>query len=337
MCQKYNIIIIEDEPYWHLQYPSASRLSAQFRGSNIPERQPQNYNAGGKSSGFEFLDSLVPSYLSIDVDGRVVRLDTFSKSIAPGCRLGWLTAQPKIVERILRLTETSTQQPSGFSQAMVAELIIGKQGKNSAAKEDPRSKVHLGWKVDGWVRWLEGLRGEYERRMQAMCAVLEENKFILLESVEQKQQQDSPRRTFGLGNGSSSGSDIIGGEWELVHKVQMFDFAWPQAGMFVWLNVRLDTHPLHHLVEEKKLVHALWKHLTKKPHLCLVATGEMFAPKSETVDKMSAWSNFRVSFAPIESSDIGDVSQALVDGFKNFWLKTTPDEIDDEDDEDEDE
>jgi hypothetical protein len=29
-----------------------------------------------KSSGFPFLDSLVPSYLSIDTEGRVIRLDT---------------------------------------------------------------------------------------------------------------------------------------------------------------------------------------------------------------------------------------------------------------------
>lgn len=335
LCQKYDIIIVEDEPYWHLQYPSASRLSAQYRGSESSGRHPRNYNAGGRSSGFEFLDSLVPTYLSIDTDGRVVRLDTFSKSIAPGSRLGWLTAQPKVVERILRITETTSQQPSGFAQSMVAELIIGQQGKESIAKGEPRSKVRSGWKVDGWVRWLEGLRGDYERRMQSMCTVLEENKFILLESVEQKQrQQRSSRRPFGLGSG---GSDIVGGEWELVHKVQMFDFVWPQAGMFVWLNVRLDTHPLREVVGEEKLARALWNHLTKKPYLCLVAPGEMFSPTKETIEEMSAWSNFRISFVPIESTDVGEVTHALVDGFKSFWQKTSPGEIDDGDDYDDDE
>jgi DNA-binding transcriptional MocR family regulator len=54
------------------------------------------------SYGYPFLDSLAPSFLSIDVDGRVVRLDTFSKTIAPGCRLGWITAQPAIIERYVR-------------------------------------------------------------------------------------------------------------------------------------------------------------------------------------------------------------------------------------------
>lgn len=46
------------------------------------------------SSGYPFLDSLVPSFLSMDTDGRVIRLDTFSKILVPGCRVGWITAQP---------------------------------------------------------------------------------------------------------------------------------------------------------------------------------------------------------------------------------------------------
>ncbi|KAK2763102.1 hypothetical protein FQN54_009736 [Arachnomyces sp. PD_36] len=320
LCCQYNIVIVEDEPYWHLQYPSAERLAAQYKGNKptaTTQGHAQNYNSDGKSSGFEFLDSLVPSYLSIDSQGRVVCLDTFSHSIAPGSRLGWLTAQPRIVEQILHLTETTTQQPSGFSQSMIAGLIMGPQ---TGANEDPRSKVHTSWRVDGWVRWLEGLRGDYERRMQTMCTILEENKFILLEAVEQKQKkQHSSHRTFGFGSGSS---DIVGGEWELVHKVQMFDFSWPQAGLFVWLHLRLDTHPLHHLVEEKKLAGALWKHLIKKPYLCVVSPGAWFSSTKEITEQSSAWSYFRVSFASMDASDVGDVSRALVEGFRTFWKKS---------------
>ncbi len=100
LCHKYDVIIIEDDPYWYLQYPSA------IRSSPSPPRKQVS------GSGYSFLDSLVPSYLSLDTDGRVIRLDTFSKTVAPGCRLGWTTAQPALVERMLRIAETSTQQPS---------------------------------------------------------------------------------------------------------------------------------------------------------------------------------------------------------------------------------
>lgn len=100
LCSKYDIIIVEDDPYWYLQYPSAAAEEAKSRGLATPT-ETQTYKPT-KSSGYEFLDSLVPSYLSIDTDGRVIRLDTFSKTIAPGCRLGWITAQPAFIERLLR-------------------------------------------------------------------------------------------------------------------------------------------------------------------------------------------------------------------------------------------
>lgn len=55
---------------------------------------------------FPFLTGEVPglwglgkSYLSLDTDGRVVRLDSFAKFLAPGFRLGWLTAHPHFVDK----------------------------------------------------------------------------------------------------------------------------------------------------------------------------------------------------------------------------------------------
>ena len=100
LCCKYDIIIVEDDPYWYLQYPTAAEKEAESRDQPVPAIEP--VPKPEKSSGYEFLDSLVPSYLSIDTEGRVVRLDTFSKTIAPGCRLGWVTAQPVFIERLLR-------------------------------------------------------------------------------------------------------------------------------------------------------------------------------------------------------------------------------------------
>lgn len=100
ICQEYDIIIVEDDPYWYLQYPSAATHEAESRGLSTPRLTLTHKPV--KSSGYEFIDSLVPSYLSVDTDGRVIRLDTFSKTVAPGCRLGWITAQPAFIERLLR-------------------------------------------------------------------------------------------------------------------------------------------------------------------------------------------------------------------------------------------
>lgn len=308
LCKKYDIIIIEDEPYWNLQYPSASRLAAQYRRESVPDLFTRNYNSHGRSSGYKFLDSLVPSYLSIDTDGRVVRLDTFSKTIAPGCRLGWITAQPTIIERILRITESSTQQPSGFVQALVAEVLLGQQKQGASHKISSRSDP--GWQMDGWVRWLEGLRGEYERRMRDMCVILEEGKYVVLDGDTAAQL----------------GTDEELSGWEVIHKVPMYDFVWPMAGMFVWIKIRVDTHPLLSRYGPEKVCTALWHFLMKKPFLALVSPGRVFAPTREISD--TAYQYFRLCFAPMETDQVADTAQRVVAGFRAFWQLSN---LDDED------
>ncbi len=62
-----DIIIIEDDPYYFLQYDEY-----------VPGKP-----AGPCESVDSYLEKLVPSYLEMDVDGRVIRLDTFSKVSTP--------------------------------------------------------------------------------------------------------------------------------------------------------------------------------------------------------------------------------------------------------------
>jgi hypothetical protein len=45
------------------------------------------------------------SYLQMDTDGRVIRVDSFAKFLAPGLRLGWVTAHPKIVEKLTMIIQ----------------------------------------------------------------------------------------------------------------------------------------------------------------------------------------------------------------------------------------
>jgi DNA-binding transcriptional MocR family regulator len=307
ICQKYDILIVEDDPYWFLQYPSANDLALRTRGKPVSQNHPTepfNYNTanGGKSSGYPFLDSLVPSYLSIDTDGRVVRLDTFSKSVAPGCRLGWITAQPAFVDIILRITETSTQQPSGFVQSMIAELLMG---PSDGAIDPGRggSKDGSGWKADGWVRWLEGLRGNYERRMQVMASILDEGRFFVL------QHHTNPEG------------------FEVVSKTQLYDFNYPMGGMFLWLRCNFEAHPLYSDATSKdkqvftgaQLAQALWLFLTKDQYRVLVAPGTMFAPSEEIRDQ-TAWQYYRLCFAAVEDHIVKSSSENFIHGVRDFWV-----------------
>lgn len=256
---------------------------------------------GKKSSGFPFLDSLCPSYLSMDVDGRVIRLDTFSKTVAPGCRLGWITAQPAIIERMLRITETSTQQPSGFVQAMVAELLMGPQSKDDIGAGG--GKDGKGWDVSGWVRWLEGLRGNYERRMLILSRALEEGCCILSNDA-------IPFATLAPNNPDA--------EWVSVRKQQIYSFLRPMGGMFLWLTVHFEIHPLAGKFEGQDLSQALFVYLTSKPYLVLVTPGTLFSPTQE-IRETDGWRHLRLCFAACKDEELEDISQRMVQGLHGFF------------------
>ncbi|KAI0122890.1 aromatic amino acid aminotransferase [Xylariales sp. AK1849] len=305
LCSKYDVIIIEDDPYWYLQFPSAELEEAKARGLPIPE--PKSANTLEKKSGYPFLDALAPSFLNVDTDGRVVRLDTFSKTVAPGCRVGWITAAPEIVERTLRISEGSTQQPSGFVQSVLAEALMGPQTEAKAqfASRSTRDKATFsGWQMDGWVRWLAGLRGEYERRMNRMSSILEEGAYQL--------KQSTPVR--------DADSD-----WGVISKTKLYDFDWPRGGMFLWLRMRFETHPLWqvpgsqgNLINGTALSTALMVFLTTKPYLVLVSPGMMFSATPK-IREERGWAYFRLCFAAESEENVDKCSERLVQGIQKFW------------------
>ncbi|KAM0449792.1 hypothetical protein ACHAO4_007089 [Trichoderma viride] len=138
VCQKHDVYILEDDPYYFLQLHS--------RTSN---GQPLKLSVG------EFLASLPPSYLSIDTDGRVLRLDSFSKILAPGTRMGWVAASEQMIERFIRHSETASQGPSGFSQAIVYKLVDEK------------------WGHTGFLNWLQRLQAGYTDRRDVMMSAFD--------------------------------------------------------------------------------------------------------------------------------------------------------------------
>ncbi|MCR4429368.1 MAG: PLP-dependent aminotransferase family protein, partial [Caldiserica bacterium] len=55
---------------------------------------------------------------------RVIRIDSFSKTLAPGLRLGTIVAHPKILEFLAPLKQASDFQTPLLSQAVMRELIL---------------------------------------------------------------------------------------------------------------------------------------------------------------------------------------------------------------------
>lgn len=136
VAQKHDVYIVEDEPYYFLQ------MQPYTGADGAPVPPPATHE--------EFIKSLIPSFLSIDVDGRVLRLESFSKVVAPGSRVGWIVGSEQVVERFTRSCEVSSQNPSGISQLALFKLL----------------DEH--WGHSGYIDWLVNLRLSYTNRRNAM-------------------------------------------------------------------------------------------------------------------------------------------------------------------------
>ncbi|KAE8156868.1 hypothetical protein BDV40DRAFT_280140, partial [Aspergillus tamarii] len=55
-----------------------------------------------------FSANSVASYLCLDISGRVIRLDSTSKIIAPGLRAGWATAAIQVIDIFLSYQQVNT-------------------------------------------------------------------------------------------------------------------------------------------------------------------------------------------------------------------------------------
>lgn len=88
---------------------------------------------------------------SIDEDG-VVYLGTFSKTLAPGFRVGWALAPHAIREKLILANEAAVLSPSSFTQLVVSQYL-------SSAD---------------WRGQIDSFRSVYRERKQTMIAALEE-------------------------------------------------------------------------------------------------------------------------------------------------------------------
>ncbi|KAI4599570.1 Aromatic/aminoadipate aminotransferase 1 [Pestalotiopsis sp. 9143b] len=106
---KHGLLILEDDPYYFLQMRQAP---------------PRTVGDGDKHEDRDaYVEGLPRSYLSLDTDGRVLRMDTASKILAPGLRCGWVTGCSQIIEKFIAFSEVGVLSPSGPSQVMVFKLL----------------------------------------------------------------------------------------------------------------------------------------------------------------------------------------------------------------------
>lgn len=95
-----------------------------------------------------------PSLYELDeLNSVVIHLNSFAKMLAPGLRLGWISAVPAIVEQLALIKQRVDPHAQNLSQLAVAELI----------------------ETGAFDRHLGQLRGEHRRRRDAMVKALRQH------------------------------------------------------------------------------------------------------------------------------------------------------------------
>ncbi|KAI5756667.1 AADAT protein [Gulo gulo luscus] len=126
LSRKYDFLIIEDDPYYFLQ----------------------------------FSKSWAPTFLSMDVDGRVIRTDSFSKVLSSGLRIGFITGPKPLIERVVFHTQVSTMHPSTFTQLLISQLLHQWGEEGFLAHVERVADFYMNQKdaiVAAANKWLSGL------------------------------------------------------------------------------------------------------------------------------------------------------------------------------------
>lgn len=109
LASKYNLLILEDDPYQLVQ---------------LEDRNP------------------LPTIQSLDMEERVLRLDSFSKIFAPGLRLGYASGQADIIRYFQLYKQGSNLHTSAMDQALLAGFLASHSHEEFRALVRENCKIY---------------------------------------------------------------------------------------------------------------------------------------------------------------------------------------------------
>lgn len=89
LAAQYNVLVLEDNPYGEIR----------FAGQHVP------------------------AVKSFDKTGNVLYMSTFSKTLAPGFRLGWVVADKSVVDKLTVLKQSADLHTDNLAQFAVVEFL----------------------------------------------------------------------------------------------------------------------------------------------------------------------------------------------------------------------
>ena len=101
LAERYGVPIIEDDPYGQLRYEGDHLASVVVLDDHLRDNYDHCYH------------------------GNVIYLSTFSKTLAPGLRLGWVIAPPEVIRKLVQAKQGTDLHTATFNQLVAHEVSRG--------------------------------------------------------------------------------------------------------------------------------------------------------------------------------------------------------------------
>ncbi|MGB9299625.1 MAG: PLP-dependent aminotransferase family protein [Anaerolineae bacterium] len=99
LAHQYGVPILEDDPYGELR----------FEGEHVEPLVVLSARQNGQQSGY--------------FEGDVIYMSTFSKTLAPGLRLGWVVAPVEVIKKLVQAKQGADLHTSTFDQMIAYEVV----------------------------------------------------------------------------------------------------------------------------------------------------------------------------------------------------------------------
>jgi 2-aminoadipate transaminase len=191
LAKKYGVMILEDNPYGEIR----------FSGENIP------------------------SVKSLDRDGIVIYAGSFSKVIAPGLRVGFVSAPKEVIQKIVVCKQVSDVHTNIFAQMICNEFVCNYGFEEHLAKiraiykhksalmvseleRNLPSDITFTRPEGGLFLWATLPDGT---DMQAFCKNAVEHKVAVVPGIAFMTREDAKTQSFRLNYSTPTDEQIVRG------------------------------------------------------------------------------------------------------------------------------
>lgn len=196
------------------QAPTGATMSMARRRALLERAEAEDFVVIEDDYDFQmsYTSPALPALRSLDQRGRVIYVGSFSKSIFPGLRLGYLTADARVVEHARAMRTLSERHPPGLTQRTVAYFLseghYNSHARRMRMRMARRNEVlrealaehgltpALERAVGGTTLWLKGPRGV---DADQLAVDLREKSVLIEPGSSFYASEDAPRNRVRLG------------------------------------------------------------------------------------------------------------------------------------------